>query len=110
MNTPYRSLPSRSGLEHREPPARTPGNRLTALAAAGGRVIGHLRQARRRRRAIHELSALSDARLADIGVPRERIPEVVDGLLRREAAARSRPAAEPARATLRAVADCRECA
>ena len=38
-------------------------------------------RARRRREAISELSRLSNRQLSDIGIPREQIREVVDGLL-----------------------------
>ena len=43
-----------------------------------------LRLARRRRRAIVELSRMSDWRLADMGIPRGRISDVVDGLIERD--------------------------
>ena len=39
---------------------------------------------RQRRRAISELARMSDGRLADLGIPRGQIPEVVDGLIARE--------------------------
>jgi uncharacterized protein YjiS (DUF1127 family) len=42
------------------------------------------RRYQQRRRAIAELVRMSDWRLADLGIPRERIPEVVDGLIARE--------------------------
>ena len=43
-----------------------------------------LRRGRRRRRAIAELSRMPDWRLVDLGIPRDRIAEVVDGLIARE--------------------------
>ena len=43
-------------------------------------AIRHLRQ---RRRAINELARMSDNRLEDLGIPRDRIPEVVEGLIAR---------------------------
>jgi uncharacterized protein YjiS (DUF1127 family) len=53
------------------------------LDAARG-VLAAFRRVRQRRRAINELSRMSDWRLADMGIPRDRIPEVVDGLIARE--------------------------
>jgi len=44
------------------------------------RLGRHLAQARRRRIAIAELSALDDLQLKDIGIRREQIPEVVAGI------------------------------
>lgn len=41
-------------------------------------------QARRRRTAIRELSRLDDRQLQDIGIERDKIPEVVSGMLRRQ--------------------------
>ena len=116
MNTTHRSAYPGRGLRHGDHRARSHTRRsaLASLLAAGQRFAARVRQARRRRQAIHELSALSDARLADIGVPRDRIPEVVDGLLRAETAppkpARDPAPARPAPARLRAAADCPECA
>ena len=46
--------------------------------------LASLRGMRQRRRAIAELSRMSDWRLADMGIPRDRIAEVVDGLIARE--------------------------
>lgn len=46
-------------------------------------MLAALRRIRQRRRTISELSRMSDWRLADIGIPRDRIPEVVDGLIAR---------------------------
>jgi uncharacterized protein YjiS (DUF1127 family) len=43
-----------------------------------------LRRYQQRRIAIAELRRMSDWRLADLGIPRERIVEVVDGLIARE--------------------------
>lgn len=43
--------------------------------------VGRMRQ---RRRAISQLSRLSDEALLDLGIPRDRIPEVVDGLIARQ--------------------------
>jgi len=53
------------------------------LTWAQGRLAA-IRLVRQRRRAISELARMSDARLADLGIPRGQIPEVVDGLISRE--------------------------
>jgi uncharacterized protein YjiS (DUF1127 family) len=53
------------------------------LTWAKGRVAA-VDRVRQRRRAISELVRMSDARLADLGIPRGQIPEVVDGLIARE--------------------------
>ena len=46
--------------------------------------LAAVRVLRQRRRAISELARMSDGRLADLGIPRGQIPEVVDGLIARE--------------------------
>jgi uncharacterized protein YjiS (DUF1127 family) len=62
----------------------------TARPRAGGWPAGlkngleWLRRVHQRRRAIAELSRMADWRLADLGIPRDRIAEVVDGLIERE--------------------------
>ncbi len=43
-----------------------------------------VRRIRQRRRAIGELARMSDWRLQDLGIPRDQIAEVVDGLIARE--------------------------
>lgn len=43
-----------------------------------------LRRHRQRRQAIVELSRMPDWRLADMGIPRGQIAEIVDGLIARE--------------------------
>lgn len=48
-------------------------NRLEAVRRLG-----------QRRRAIAELSRMSDWRLRDMGIPRDQIADVVDGLIARE--------------------------
>lgn len=48
-------------------------------------VFHRLVQARHRGAAIRELSRLDDHQLHDIGIEREQIPEVLSGMLRREA-------------------------
>ena len=65
--------------------------RIRSHAAAKGGWWGLLKgrleavaRIRQRRRAINQLSRMSDEALLDIGVPRDRIPEVVDGLISRE--------------------------
>ena len=61
-----------------------------ARSAGGGWLatlkarLGAVARMRQRRRAILELSRMSDARLLDMGVPRDAIPEVVDGLIARQ--------------------------
>ena len=46
--------------------------------------LAAVRRIQQRRRAIGELARMSDWRLADLGIPRDRIAEVVDGLISRE--------------------------
>lgn len=53
------------------------------LAWARQRLEG-LRRYQQRRLAIRELSRMSDWRLQDMGIPRDRISEIVDGLITRE--------------------------
>ena len=72
-------------------------------------ILAPLRRGRRRRLAIAELEAMTDHQLADIGISRAEIPEVVDGLISRGARAASpqTPAAaaeEPRDQQLRAAA------
>lgn len=43
-----------------------------------------LRRRHQRNRAVSELRRMSDWRLADLGIPRGQIPEVVDGLIARQ--------------------------
>ncbi len=67
--------------------AATAGRR-PALSAGwlerAGMALAALRRMHQRRRAISELARMSDWRLADLGIPRDRIREVVDGLIARE--------------------------
>lgn len=65
--------------------------RIHSQAAGNGGWLALLRgrleavgQFRQRRRAINQLSRMSDEALLDMGIPRDRIPEVVDGLIARE--------------------------
>jgi uncharacterized protein YjiS (DUF1127 family) len=65
------------------------GPEVCAKATGGLRAwaLGRLEALRRhqqRRRAISELARMSDWRLADLGIPREQIREVVDGMIARE--------------------------
>ncbi len=53
------------------------------LAWIQGRLTA-IRLLRQRRRAIGELTRMSDQRLQDLGIPRGQIPEIVDGLIARE--------------------------
>ena len=57
---------------------------VTRIEMALQSLAALLRRARRRRRAIHQLSALPDRMLQDIGLDRGAIPRVVDGVLARE--------------------------
>ncbi len=55
----------------------------TVLAWAKNR-LAVVRRLRQRRRAIGELSRMPDWQLRDMGIPRDQIAEVVDGLIARE--------------------------
>lgn len=68
--------PSRPGA------AETLRRLRAALAAPGARLRKSFSAARRRRAAIRQLSVLSDRQLADIGISRSQIEDVVDGLVR----------------------------
>lgn len=57
---------------------------VTRIEMAVQSLAALLHRARRRRKAIHQLSALSDRMLQDIGLDRGAIPRVVDGVLARE--------------------------
>jgi len=46
--------------------------------------LAMIRRIQQRRGAIGELARMSDWRLQDLGIPRDRIAEVVDGLIARE--------------------------
>ncbi len=46
--------------------------------------LAMIRRMRQRRRAIGELARMPDWRLQDLGIPRDQIAEVVDGLIARE--------------------------
>jgi uncharacterized protein YjiS (DUF1127 family) len=70
---------------------RAEGARIDAGAAGKGGLLTLLRgslealgRLRQRRRAINQLSRMSDGALLDIGVARDRIPDVVDGLIARD--------------------------
>ena len=62
---------------------RIQGGKSGLVSFFRGRLeaMGRIRQ---RRRAINQLSRMSDGALLDMGIPRDRIPEVVDGLIARE--------------------------
>lgn len=55
----------------------------TRSAGAAG-WLAAFRRRRQRRLAISELTRMSDSRLADLGIPRGQIREVVDGLIARQ--------------------------
>ncbi len=57
---------------------------LGELLAWAENRLDAVRRHRHRRRAISELARMSDWRLADMGIPRDQITEVVDGLIARE--------------------------
>lgn len=46
--------------------------------------LAAVRRIQQRRRAIGELARMSDWRLQDLGIPRNQIAQVVDGLIARE--------------------------
>ena len=48
------------------------------------RQLAAMGRLRARRKAILTLARMSDAALLDIGIPRDRIPDAVDGLIARE--------------------------
>jgi uncharacterized protein YjiS (DUF1127 family) len=54
--------------------------------------LAAVRRIQQRRRAIGELARMSDSRLQDLGIPRDQIAEVVDGLIAREGPAMGRRA------------------
>lgn len=60
------------------------------VAGSARRLALSFDRAQSRRAAIRELSRLSDGQLADIGISRGQIREVVDGLMRKTANARRR--------------------
>lgn len=57
------------------------GNPVTMMLR---RLRNRVARVRQRRAAIAELSRLSERQLHDIGVHRHQIPELVDGVLRRQ--------------------------
>ena len=62
--------------------ARPPG--IGAWLKWAADRLAAMRRIRQRRRAMVELARMSDWRLQDLGIPRDRIAEVVDGLIARE--------------------------
>ena len=77
---------ARLGMDFRVEAAGTRSRSLEVgawLAWAKNRLEA-VRRLRQRRRAISELARMSDWRLADLGIPRDQIAEVVDGLIARE--------------------------
>lgn len=81
FETESNSRASAGGLARRAASARPAMFRNRALAAVR-RAFRPLIRAHRRNAAIVELSALSDRQLRDIGLERERIPEVVGRAMR----------------------------
>jgi uncharacterized protein YjiS (DUF1127 family) len=82
MNTNTIHIGADLGVETPRGRPRTP-DVSTVLTWANSRLAA-VRRLRQRRRAIIELSRMSDAGLRDLGIPRDRIAEVVDGLIARE--------------------------
>jgi len=72
--------------------SRVPRRALVGAIGSVRRAAGHLAMARRRRRAIAELERLDARLLADLGVERDAIPDLVDRLLARQAPADHAPA------------------
>lgn len=54
--------------------------------------LAAVRRMQQRRRAIGELARMSDWRLRDLGIPRDQIAQIVDGLIAREGPAMGRRA------------------
>lgn len=52
------------------------------------RLASAIKDSRTRRGTIHDLRRMNDLQLADIGIERRRIPEMVDALMSRNAARR----------------------
>jgi len=80
MNTNHTGLGADFRVDTSEPSCVDTGG-LRTWARARLEAFRHYQQ---RRRAIGELVRMSDWRLADLGIPRDRIAEVVDGLIARE--------------------------
>ena len=81
-----------STLARNDTPARSFAFSLPAFL---WRLLRRLRQSGRRLAAAHELQALNDRLLRDMGVERDEIDATVDDLLARDEAAVARPAPEP---------------
>lgn len=61
------------------------GLRVAGARSSGlGGLLATLRRRRQRRLAISELTRMSDWALADLGIPRGQIREVVDGMIARQ--------------------------
>ena len=82
MNTNQMRLATDFQVETRGT-APWPSEGGTLLAWAKNR-LAVVRRLRQRRRAIGELSRMPDWQLRDMGIPRDQIAEVVDGLIARE--------------------------
>lgn len=87
-------------------PYQTPQPNSPAAFSSGGwkqffqrNIIAPLQRQRRRRAAIADLEAMTDHLLADLGISRDDIPDVVEGLMSRDALpAAPRPPAAAAEA------------
>ena len=64
--------------------ARPRGFELGAWLTWAKQRLEAVRRVHQRRQAISELARMSDSRLQDLGIPRDRIAEIVDGLVARE--------------------------
>lgn len=85
MSTSVRDLGSARNAVGRERRERVNRGRGTGILELLRRTGRYLAAAHRRRAAIADLSRLDDRQLDDIGVRREQIPEVVDGVVDRTA-------------------------
>ena len=64
---------------------RTNTYRGRVIEAGASELLAQIRAWQARRRASAELRRLDDHALADIGIERDAIPEIVDGLVARDA-------------------------
>jgi len=82
MNTNTIRIGADLGAETLRGRPRTPD--VSAVLTWANSRLAAVRRLRQRRRAIVELARMSDAGLRDLGIPRGRIAEVVDGLIARD--------------------------
>ena len=84
----YPNLLSRSPVSGYVERRKVPASRRM-IGSLVARMWEKLNEARLRRRAIEEFASLDDRLLRDIGLERDRIPETIDAMLRREPVAMS---------------------